>query len=85
MPEAVPSPSSADVFDVLSHSRARLQRRASLGDGLSVAQWSNSFDAAHYRPDHHTLSLYLSGGHGTYREDAPSERGGPMRGPRKRL
>ena len=69
--------SSADVFDVLSHSRARLHRRATLGDGLAVAQWSNSFDATQYRPGHHTLSLYLRGGHGTYREDAPSERGGP--------
>jgi len=42
-----------------------------------VAQWSNSFDATRYMPDHHTLSLYLRGGHGTYREDAPGERGGP--------
>ena len=66
-----------DVFDVLSHSRARLHRRAALGDGLAVAQWSNSFDATRYQPGHHTLSLYLRGGHGTYREDAPSERGGP--------
>ncbi len=66
-----------DVFDVLSHSRARLHRRAALGDGLAVAQWSNSFDATRYLPAHHTLSLYLRGGHGTYREDAPSERGGP--------
>ncbi len=71
------TPPPADVFDVLSHSRARLHRRAALGDGLSVAQWSNSFDATLYRPGHHTLSLYLSGGHGTYREDAPGERGGP--------
>ena len=76
MATATPSP-SADVFDVLSHSRARLQRRAALGDGLAVAQWSNSFDATRYLPRHHTLSLYLRGGHGTYREDAPSERGAP--------
>jgi len=67
----------SDVFDVLSHSRARLHRSANLGDGLAVAQWSNSFDATRYLPGHHTLSLYLRGGHGTYREDAPSERGGP--------
>ena len=72
------SPSSpADVFDVLARSRARLHRRATLGDGLAVAQWSNSFDATRYLPRHHTLSLYLRGGHGTYREDAPSERGAP--------
>ncbi|MEO5686651.1 MAG: hypothetical protein ABIR54_04755 [Burkholderiaceae bacterium] len=73
---ALPSP-PRDVFDVLSQSRARLHRRAMLGDGLSVAHWSNSFDATRYLPGHHTLSLYLRGGHGTYREDAPSERGGP--------
>ena len=72
------APSSpADVFDVLARSRARLHRRAALGDGLAVAQWSNSFDATRYLPRHHTLSLYLRGGHGTYREDAPSERGAP--------
>jgi AraC family transcriptional regulator len=72
------SPSApADVFTTLSHSRARLHRRAALGDGMAVAQWSNSFDATRYMPGHHTLSLYLSGGHGTYREDAPSERGAP--------
>lgn len=68
---------AADVFDTLSRSRARLHRRARLGDGLSVAQWSNSFDATRYLPGHHTLSLYLRGGHGTYREDAPGERGAP--------
>ncbi len=76
MSAAAPAP-SADVFDVLSRSRARLQRRVALGDGLAVAQWSNSFDATRYLPRHHTLSLYLRGGHGTYREDAPSERGAP--------
>jgi AraC family transcriptional regulator len=76
MSAAAPS-SPADVFDVLTRSRARLHRRATLGDGLAVAQWSNSFDATRYLPRHHTLSLYLRGGHGTYREDAPSERGAP--------
>ena len=76
MSAAAPS-SPADVFDVLTRSRARLHRRAALGDGLAVAQWSNSFDATRYLPRHHTLSLYLRGGHGTYREDAPSERGAP--------
>ena len=77
MSTAASSSPPADVFDVLSHSRARLHRRATLGDGLAVAQWSNSFDATRYQPGHHTLSLYLRGGHGTYREDAPTERGAP--------
>ena len=79
MPATTLPPPPADVFDVLSHSRARLHRHADLGDGLSVAQWSNSFDATRYMPGHHTLSLYQRGGHGTYREDAPAERGGPGR------
>jgi AraC family transcriptional regulator len=74
---AAASSAPADVFDVLTRSRARLHRRAALGDGLAVAQWSNSFDATRYLPRHHTLSLYLRGGHSTYREDAPSERGAP--------
>ena len=74
---AAASSAPADVFDVLARSRARLHRRAALGDGLAVAQWSNSFEATRYLPRHHTLSLYLRGGHGTYREDAPSERGAP--------
>ena len=52
---AMSTPSPADVFDVLSRSRARLHRRATLGDGLAVAQWSNSFDATRYLPGHHTL------------------------------
>jgi AraC family transcriptional regulator len=77
MPAIAPPPPPADVFDVLAHSRARLHRHATLGDGMSVAQWSNSFDATRYLPGHHTLSLYLDGGHGTYREDAPGERGAP--------
>ena len=76
-PAVSASDPAASVFEVLSQSRARLHRRAVLGDGLTVAQWSNSFDATRYRPAHHTLSLYLRGGQGTYREDAPGERGGP--------
>src|SRR6185295_1056799 len=75
-PPAMPA-AAGDVFDVLSHSHARLHRHAALGDGLGVAHWSNAFDSTRYRPGHHTLSLYLRGGHGTYRRDAPGERGGP--------
>lgn len=80
---AMPCPTPASpaaggsVFDVLSSSRARLHRHAAVGDGLVIAQWSNRFDTTRYQPQHHTLSLYLSGGHGTYRADAPGERGAP--------
>lgn len=69
------SPSRVD--DALGLSRARLHRRAALGDGLSVALWSNQDDAVRYLPTHHTLSLYLDGGRGTFREDAPQHRGAP--------
>ena len=65
------------IEDALRLSKARLHRRAALGDGLSVALWSNQRDAVHYLPTHHTLSLYLDGGRGTFREDAPALRGAP--------
>lgn len=70
-----------EVFDVLlSRSRARLLASATLGDGLGVATWRNGRDETRYaRPGHHTLSLYLAGGHGTYRTEAPSRRGEPGR------
>lgn len=68
------------IFDVLSHSRARLLAGAPLGDGFAAACWFNADDAPSYRrPGHHTLSLYLEGGHGTYRREAPSLRGEPGR------
>jgi AraC family transcriptional regulator len=70
-----------EVFDVLlSRSRARLLASASLGDGLGAAMWCNGRDETRYaRPGHHTLSLYLAGGHGTYRTEAPTRRGEPGR------
>jgi AraC family transcriptional regulator len=75
-----PDLSRHEVFDVLAHSRAQLLRSASLGDGLAVAVWRNAADATRYsKPSHHTLSLYLSGGHGTWRREAPELRGEPGR------
>jgi AraC family transcriptional regulator len=82
---AMPLPRHTDlshheVFETLTQSRAQLLRGASLGDGLGVAMWRNGKDAPTYQaPGHHTLSLYLSGGHDTYRTDAPSLRGAPGR------
>jgi AraC family transcriptional regulator len=73
-----PSPAPTAVFDVLSQSRATLLHSAALGDGLDVALWRNSRDETEYRrPGHHTLSLYLSGGEGTFRADQPGLRGAP--------
>ena len=57
---------AADVFSVLCRSRATLERRASLGDALVVAQWCNRQDRVDYmQPGQHTLSVYLWGGHTT--------------------
>ncbi len=54
------------VDQVLGRSRARQERRAALGDGLALVQWSNAHDNPSYRqPGHHTLSVYLEGGYGT--------------------
>lgn len=57
---------TGDVFGVLARSRAALERQAHLGDGLHTAQWRNAHDHTHYRqPGHHTVSVYLQGGHDT--------------------
>ncbi len=73
--QPITQPSRID--DVLARSNAQLHRRAALGDGLAVALWSNQHDAMRYLPTHHTVSLYLGGGQGTFRTDAPDERGAP--------
>lgn len=54
------------MFEVLSRSHAELQRSANLGDGLQLAVWLNQYDRTGYQePGHHTLSVYLEGGHDT--------------------
>ncbi len=66
------------MFQALSQSRASLLNSAKLGDGLEVALWRNANDETQYhRPGHHTLSLYLRGGEGTFRADQPALRGAP--------
>jgi len=66
------------VFQVLSRSRATLERSAAMGTGIAAAVWSNSHDATGYQaPGHHTLSCYLAGGWGTFRRDQPGIVGAP--------
>ncbi|MEM5429525.1 AraC family transcriptional regulator [Cupriavidus oxalaticus] len=68
------------VFAVLTSSRASLERAAVLGDGLGVALWRNrDDDTAYAHPGHHTISVYLEGGLGTYRYDQPGNKGAPGR------
>ena len=66
------------VYEVLSACGARLERACELGDGLRLAQWYNHDDAPVYSaPGHHTLSVYLAGGFGTYLAEQPDLRGSP--------
>lgn len=67
------------VFDTLIQTSAELERRAVLGDGLSVALWQRKKleDTVYRRPGHHTLSLYLEGGFGIMRRDQPGKHGAP--------
>lgn len=68
------------VFDVLSHCHASLERSATLGDDLLLALWSNRDSTPSYHaPGHHTVSVYLAGGFGTYLAGRPSQRGSPGR------
>ena len=74
------SPVGRSVFDVLSASNAHLERACELGDGLRLAQWHNHDAATTYvAPGHHTVSVYLAGGFGTYLAERPSLRGSPGR------
>jgi len=83
--ETVPATASSQptgrrVFDVLSASRAHLERSCSLGDGLRLAQWYNHDDSPRYaEPGHHTVSVYLTGGFGTYAASHPERHGSPGR------
>lgn len=74
----MPALTHYQVFNTLSHSRAKLERGAALGDGLAAAIWSNAHDATGYStPGHHTVGCYLNGGLGTFRRDQPSHKGAP--------
>lgn len=69
-----------EVFEVLSRSRATLERSTPLGDALLLAQWHNERDRPSYhRPGHHTLSVYLEGGQGTRLVGRPDQPGAPGR------
>lgn len=70
--------SNPSVSDALHESGAVQLRAAALGRGLSLAEWRNRDSLACYeRPNHHTFSLYLSGGQGVTREDGGISGGGP--------
>ena len=69
---------SPSVSETLARSGARLDRAVALGRGLSLAEWRNADNVARYdRPDHHTFSLYLTGGEQVLREDKAILGGGP--------
>jgi AraC family transcriptional regulator len=66
------------VFDVLGRSSARREREVALADGLRLVQWCNHGGRMDYqRPGHHTLSVYLQGGHDTHLIETPRETGSP--------
>ncbi|MGE8317373.1 MAG: helix-turn-helix domain-containing protein [Comamonas sp.] len=75
-----PSLPASHVGAVLGRSRARLQRQARLHAGLSLALWANRDDEVGYsRQGHHTLSVYLAGGHGSQLQGQPQALGAPGR------
>ncbi|MFT7776240.1 helix-turn-helix domain-containing protein [Roseateles sp.] len=68
------------VFDALGRSSARRERELALSDGLRLVQWCNHGGRMDYRrPGHHTLSVYLQGGHDTHLIETPQETGAPGR------
>jgi len=69
------------VFRALAQVRATPLRAQALGaDGAWLVHWHNGdSDTAYQQPDHHTLSLYLEGGHAVRCLDQPAARGAPGR------
>lgn len=66
------------VFDVLGRSHARRERELALADGLRLVQWCNHGGRMDYQqPGHHTLSVYLQGGHDTHLVETPRDTGRP--------
>lgn len=66
------------VFEVLGRSSARREREVALADDLRLVQWCNHGGRMDYaQPGHHTLSVYLQGGHDTHLVETPGETGSP--------
>lgn len=77
---SLPDSNGRSIYEVLSASHAQLERSCALGDDLRIAQWYNHDDAPRYaEPGHHTISVYLAGGFGTYPTIRPDLRGSPGR------
>jgi AraC family transcriptional regulator len=77
-----PSDAPLDDFGIsreLLRSQATPLRAAAVGrDGAWLVQWRNADTETTYEQiDHHTLSLYLQGGHDVRNLDLPSARGAP--------
>jgi AraC family transcriptional regulator len=77
-----PSDAPLDSFGMsreMLRSRATPLRAAAVGrDGAWLVQWRNADTETTYeRLNHHTLSLYLQGGHEVRNLDLPSARGAP--------
>ncbi|MGY5452351.1 helix-turn-helix transcriptional regulator [Agarivorans sp. MS3-6] len=59
---------SRHVVERLNQARAVLHNSVNLGPQLGFARWSNCDDRTSYlKPEHHTLSVYVSGGYNTKR------------------
>ncbi|MBO1114620.1 helix-turn-helix domain-containing protein [Bordetella petrii] len=72
MSKIASAPSDFTLFHTLREARVHLDRAASLGAGLAVAQWNRDQRAGralmdYDTPGHHTLSLYLRGGETCFR------------------
>ena len=77
-----PTPISHAVFNTMSHTDAKLERFAWLGDGIAAAVWCRNTDeniTSYAQPGHHTLSCYLDGGYRVERSGAPGRFGAPSR------
>lgn len=79
-PTPLPALPSSHLCRVLARSKAQLQRRVRLSEGVELAVWANGDDEVRYcQPGHHTLSVYLAGGEGSRLKQRPEAMGAPGR------
>ncbi|MDR0225646.1 MAG: AraC family transcriptional regulator [Burkholderiaceae bacterium] len=79
-PTPLPALPPGHLCRVLARSKAQLQRRVRLSEGVELAVWANVDDEVRYsQPGHHTLSVYLAGGEGSQLKARPEAMGAPGR------
>lgn len=64
------------TIEQLQRHKTQLLDTVQMGTGMQMAAWSNANDTVSVCSNHHTLSLYVQGGYGSYRKTKSGWRNG---------